>query len=280
MHNYEKIKIYIWLCIWEKMFIFAFGKKPFRGKGKISNFACSLKRKKNYLLSNNYQIAIRTKGYRIVMKINQELFNAIEQNDLESIKNMEKKTFFGIRRINGLNARNQNELTPLAYALKNDKDEIAVWLIEHGANIRAKIGERSLFLDSIEKNKVDVVRLLIYKGVNMNQSFTRHCFAEPALIYAIRKGFNEIAKIMISKKAKVNTRDSDGYSPLLQAVINNDIELATLLVNAGADINARNIFAPDAPFMDNRYSSKTSLMIAKMQGYQEIVNMLIANGAK
>jgi len=103
---------------------------------------------------------------------------------------------------------------------------------------------------------------------------------EPVLVYAIRKKYYEMAKMMIVKGANVNIRDNEGYTPLLRAVINNNVEIATLLLYAGADINATNFIAPDAPFLFDAYSSRTPLTIAKMCNYQEIIDLLNSKRAK
>jgi len=220
--------------------------------------------------------------YYTVMKHNQELFKAIQQNDLDTLKKMEKKSFFCGKRIDKLNAKNQDGLSPLAYALDNDKDDIAIWLIERGAKVKTKIRGEHLLSCAIASNKIEIAGLLIDRGADMNvRRISDYSLQfEPVLVYAIRNKYYDMAKMMIVKGANVNVCDNEGYTPLLRAVINNNVEIATLLVYAGADINATNFIEPNTPFLFDGYSKKTPLMIAKMCNYQEIIDLLTSKGAK
>jgi len=50
--------------------------------------------------------------------------------------------------------------------------------------------------------------------------------------------FNQVVKA-ISVGTNINTKDQNGYTPLMYAVVNGlDVEIVALLINAGADVNA------------------------------------------
>ncbi len=71
----------------------------------------------------------------------------------------------------------------------------------------------------------------------------------------------------IFQGADINTRNMEGYTPLLIAVLRGNYEAAYYLVRAGADLE---ISSP---------AGFTPLMIASMRGYSDIAKLLIDNNA-
>jgi hypothetical protein len=69
-------------------------------------------------------------------------------------------------------------------------------------------------------------------------------FTSPAIVYAAEKGNLEIVKLLISKGADVNVRDSNGNSALEIAQRNRHAEIATLLIQAGAQTRGLHANAP------------------------------------
>ena len=86
------------------------------------------------------------------------------------------------------------------------------------------------------------------------------------MIHAARLGNIEVLRELISQHTDVNTRDSKGYTALIIACYNNKLAAAKLLLEAGADVNAK-------------YGDYTVLMDAAESGYSETVKMLISAGA-
>ena len=88
-----------------------------------------------------------------------------------------------------------------------------------------------------------------------------------ALHLATFDGQAEIIKMFLDKDVPVNVIDSWGDSPLLNAANTND-EAVKLLVDAGADVNAK-----------KNPQMKTPLHNAAQYGRVEMVKMLLAKGA-
>ena len=82
--------------------------------------------------------------------------------------------------------------------------------------------------------------------------------------------------IVVSKLAKisgksalenVNAQDIDGWTALIRASANGDLEVVQELIKAGADVNTKN------------NNGQTALMIASANGHLEIANALKEAGA-
>ena len=53
------------------------------------------------------------------------------------------------------------------------------------------------------------------------------------LYYATGRGHKEIAELLIANDADVNAKTNDGYTPLDEAIISNETEIAALLRKHG-----------------------------------------------
>ncbi len=71
------------------------------------------------------------------------------------------------------------------------------------------------------------------------------CFANynEDLLDAVIGNDNGKVSDLILKGANINTRQPDGWTPLLFAVFNKNFELAKLLIEKGADVNAQDYHA-------------------------------------
>ena len=78
-------------------------------------------------------------------------------------------------------------------------------------------------------------------------------YSGTALMWAAFDGQKEIAQMLIDAGADVNAKDADGSTVLMHAVSGGERETVKLLLDAGADVNAR----------DDRYHG-TALMVAKI----------------
>ena len=87
-------------------------------------------------------------------------------------------------------------------------------------------------------------------------------------------GTGPIAKALIDSGAPVNGRPGDKETPLITAASYGDAEVARVLIEAGADIEA--ISAPDS----GGVPSSTALEHAAVFGMTEVVDVLVAAGAK
>ena len=63
------------------------------------------------------------------------------------------------------------------------------------------------------------------------------------LYFAADKGNKEMVALLLSHKASPNALDEEGFGPLHQAIAGGHLEIADMLIAAGADINAQDKYA-------------------------------------
>jgi len=104
-----------------------------------------------------------------------------------------------------VDAEDSQGQTALSMAVENGTPQIVAYLLDYGANVdHLDHDQRSPLFDAADSMETATVRLLLQRG------------------------------------AKPNTQtDYSKWTPLMMAVINNDEEMASLLLKAGADVTLR-----------------------------------------
>jgi len=87
------------------------------------------------------------------------------------------------------------------------------------------------------------------------------------LQYAANNGGADVAQLLIDKNAEVNARTSMGWTPLISSAMEGHFSVVVLLVKNKANINARS------------NSGETALLYAACNGHEAIVDVLIHHGA-
>ncbi len=122
----------------------------------------------------------------------------------------------------------------------------------------------------------------------------------PAVVDAARNGDRVTLRTLIQKKADVNAQDADGSTALDWASYRDNLEVADILIRAGAKTNLANDLGvtPLWPASENGsaamvgrlldaganpnaalLSGETPLMVAARSGYPEVVELLLKKGA-
>jgi len=114
-------------------------------------------------------------------------------------------------------------------------------------------------------NRLDAIKYLLQKGVDINQAGDDGT----ALHIALAKKYTDIAKFLIENGADINAKNKDGATPLLIAQSRDLMDIMKLLINKGADINVK----------DPWYRS-TPLHHAVSKGDKEMVELLLSKGAE
>lgn len=91
---------------------------------------------------------------------------------------------------------------------------------------------------------------------------------ETALADVVIENYLEAARFLLDAGADINTRDMSGETPLMQAAGLGYRAMVALLLERGADVNARD------------GSQETSLFKAARHGYAEVSAALLAAGAE
>jgi ankyrin len=167
-----------------------------------------------------------------------------------------------------VNAPNPRGETPLMIAAHTGTPDAIRMLLDRGAAVNAKehAAQQTALMYAVRENHVDAVKLLIERGADVNaltplvekpsvttgnlQGIGRAQNSPPPvpqggmtpLLYAARDGKLEIARMLVAAGAEVNHAEAIGASPLLLAILNNHVDVAKFLLDKGANPNAVDIF--------------------------------------
>jgi|SRR5271155_3778067 len=181
-----------------------------------------------------------------------------------------------------IEAKGYDGSTPLALALQQDNPEVALLLIAKGADVNAKRngGETPLMI-ATNNSDIPLATALLDHGANINAKDSMddtaldHAFIQLELAYtvtspsnsanAFRKSLGLKGALLERARKAVAAADAHGR------------ELATLLINHGADVNVpiRKQNSGNA----NVVEVVTPLMVAALSGDAGLVGTLIDDGA-
>lgn len=137
-----------------------------------------------------------------------------------------------------VDARRKDGDTALLVALGAQHDAIALLLIQKGADVNTKYLmdgiEFSVLLSAVMDDQAEVVEALLKAGASVD--FTERQLGRTALFWTDKV---EIARMLLDHGAKVDARDWTGNTPLMLAVQESRLAMAQLLVERGANVNAR-----------------------------------------
>jgi uncharacterized protein len=193
-------------------------------------------------------------------------------------------------------ARTREGVTPLQLAATNGSAAMIDKLLKAGAdpNVPFSAGGDTALMMASRTGKTDAIRVLVESGANVNAKETWG--GTTALMWAVSEGHADAARLLLGAGADVNARSnyvaaangrgfegrtplsnrtdpkaeefaSGWLTPLTMAAREGDVEMARVLVNAGADINAA---AGDG---------KTALSLAIFNGNYEVASFLVDNNA-
>lgn len=191
---------------------------------------------------------------------NKNLFDAIENNNIQSAKYFIKK------------GSNVNEVkdgkTPIMLAIEQNNVEMTELLFDKGADIKMN----NLLVESFKKNNIKMTKLALSRGANVN-SKTHDGIT--MLLLALHKNVNiEIIKLLLDWRADVNGKTSKGTTALIYATRSvriGGMERVKLLLERGADINKQDDYGYSALMASVLQSNTTSSL--------EVIEYLLSHGA-
>jgi len=156
--------------------------------------------------------------------------------------------------------------TPLHAALAKRLIDIALLLLEHGADINALDSDKcSPLLKMSGGRSNDVVQLLLEHHADVNMMNKDN---ETSLWLASSEGEVEVAQLLLQHGADIELCDNQGRSAINTASENGHSEIVQLLLNCGAKVEKQ----------DN--DGWTSLQSASQWGSSDVVQVLLAHGAE
>ena len=136
-------------------------------------------------------------------------------------------------------------------------------MILNGAYIHRRniAGYTALYLATL-KNNINIVRLLLGHGANINDIGEKH---GTPLHVAAKGGHDDMAEFLLFHGAEIDFKNMDGNSPLYFAM--NFPKIMKLLIRHGANVNDRN------------NEGFTPLHTAVSKGKEDAVKVLLRNGS-
>ncbi len=167
-----------------------------------------------------------------------------------------------------VNAKSRFAETPLHVAAEAGRPEIARLLLRHGAqpNARERYGFTPLYF-AADHGRGEMVRVLLEHGAEVNVA-GRHGWTPLHTAADKGHGRGEMVRVLLEHGAEVNAaRGKIGWTPLHEAAANGHVRESRLLIESGADVDAR------------ADSGKTPLIYAATRGHEEVVVLLVESGA-
>ena len=143
---------------------------------------------------------------------------------------------------------------------------LMVYLAHLGADVDEYLRDGRLhgtaLMDSALNGQIDCVQVLLHLNAKANKYTSPagiHAYARDvvsghdALYFAAEYGYTEIAKLLLTAGADVNSRLSNGNSALCAACRGGHAMVAKLLIDQGADVNKR-------PWYDNVFYAARSIV--------------------
>lgn len=156
-----------------------------------------------------------------------------ENADIEQVKHL----ILSGANVNAKNF-NDNDNTLLMMALSNDNLLLAEILVKAGADVNLPNNlTRSPIFDASREGNLDAVNFLIEHGADLE---FKNRQGHTSLISAILNSEIEVAKLLINANANIEVCGSKDNPLLIMALYSHlDLKVIQLLVEGGADLNAR-----------------------------------------
>lgn len=188
-----------------------------------------------------------------------------------------------------INAETDRGITPLIFAVANNKKESVSTLLAYEPDIdRFTAYYENALLIAVKNDFFEIAEQLVRAGANINIGDR---FDATPLHYATIYGFTDIADMLIYYDAEINPKTSDGSTPLMAAVWSGNTVIADILLQNGAKVEEKDNegFTPfllaswfgDTITMNMLYKAGTDIFARTNKGYNamSLAIMSETNGA-
>ena len=163
--------------------------------------------------------------------------------------------------------------TPLWWAASHGHMSLARTLVDKGAGVNTPDHHGGTPLtQAASSGHLEMVRFLVEMGADIDAQIYD---GRTALNLAVTNGRTRVAEYLLSMENQPNRAASSGHTPLMVAAENNLYDLAQLLIEQGADINA----VHPGPGSYGALRGWTPLVFAVRAGSVRITRLLIEAGA-
>jgi hypothetical protein len=174
------------------------------------------------------------------------LMYAVKASDIRTVRYL-------IARGANVNIVDKNGMTALHIAAINGNTELVDLLVKMGADVARLDHQGRTAAEYVPEKKVDSIGLILIKGyTDLNQAI---------LDYVRLKQVRAVAEA-ITQGANIDTKDTNGETPLIIAARNNDVNMVSLLLSLGASPTVRD---------NNGISAQQT---AEKYGYKQIAQII------
>jgi ankyrin repeat protein len=164
---------------------------------------------------------------------NWDILEAVEQKDLQRVKAVLEADASLVKAYDPHSGR-----TPLHCAAISGPDEIAEYLLTHGADVNAKtVSGFTPLMAAVVNRKAKLTTLLVTKGAEVKAVDREH--GASVLHMAAAGGDPTIIEFLLSKGADVECRENDGWTPLHTAAYKGHLAVVKALIAGGARVDAK-----------------------------------------
>ena len=145
--------------------------------------------------------------------------------------------------------------TPLMAASRTGRVDAVRLLLDAGANVNAAdtYQQETALMWAATEGHVDVVKTLLGAGADPNRKAHVTALEErkhadhatggfTALMFAARNGHEDVAKVLIKGGADPKLTNGDGATAMIVAIVNDRFDLASQLLDLGADANDGSLY--------------------------------------
>ncbi|KAA8591712.1 B-cell lymphoma 3 protein homolog [Etheostoma spectabile] len=169
----------------------------------------------------------------------------------------------------GLDVYNNLRQTPLHLAVITQQANMVEALLRDGADPAAldRNGQTALHL-CCEYDQRDCLSIVLSRSSSSICLEIRNYDGLSPLHLAVLRGHRDLAKMLLDAGADINAMDiKSGQSPLMHAVESNNADMVHFLIESGCDVNSQS------------YSGNTALHSACGRGQVDTVRLLLKSGA-
>jgi len=193
------------------------------------------------------------------MDASTELFDAIRGGDAARVQAL-------VAADRGIvNRRNERGHSPVLIAQYHHKHDVVAVLLAAGPDLdifdAASVGATGRVAELLDRDPalataysgdgfyplglaaffghLETARLLLARGADVKQ-VSRNSMKVQALHSALAGNHREVARALLEAGAPVNAGQQEGWTPLMEAVLHDDVEIAKMILARGADPKAQN----------------------------------------